>query len=285
MPRSAKAPASQEPDTALTDALERLLGPLADLCISHGVSFPAASELLKQAFVRSARAAHPGGGKRDVSRVSTATGLTRREVARITNTPAAQTVLRPAPATQVFTRWAGDRRLHDKQGRPRALKRQGRTASFEALARSITQDVHPRSLLDELRRLGLVRIDTKTDTVHLLQDRFVPSDDRARMMGFLANNVGDHLAAAVWNVREMGPKHLEQAIFADDLSEESVAKMDKRVRAEWKALLSSLVPEVEAMIKADRKAGRRADRRLRVGLYSFNTPMIPAATAMKTKES
>lgn len=285
MARTAKAPVTPAADTALTDALERLLGPLAELCISHGVSFPAASELLKQAFVRAARAAHPGAGKRDVSRVSTATGLTRREVARITNTPAAETVLQPAPATQVFTRWAGDRRLHDSKGRPRPLKRQGRTASFEALARSITQDVHPRSLLEELHRLGLVRIDEKTDTVHLLHDRFVPSDDRARMMGFLANNVGDHLAAAVWNVRERGPKHLEQAIFADDLSEESVTKMDKRVRAEWKALLGSLVPEIEAMIKADRKAGRRADRRLRVGLYSFNTPMTTTGTALKKKES
>ncbi len=273
MPRSAKPPRA-EPARALTTALERLLAPIADLCLAHGIAYPAAGELLKHAFVRAARAAHPAtAGRRDVSRVSTATGLTRREVTRITQLDEGDSVLRPAPATQVFTRWAGDRRLHDKRGRPLALKRQGRARSFEALARSITRDVHPRSLLDELLRLGLVRLDEKTDTVHLLTDAFVPSDDRARMFGFLGNNVGDHLAAAVSNVRGDDAPHLEQAIFADELSAQSIVKVDKRIRAEWKALLAALVPQIQDLIDADRKAGRQADRRLRVGLYSFNTPM------------
>lgn len=282
MPRSPKPLVRPESDTALTAALERLLAPLAELCLTHGVAYPAAAELLKHAFVRAARAAHPDvAGKRDVSRVSTTTGLTRREVARITAAAPADTVLRPAPATQVFTRWAGDRRLHDKRGRPRPLKRQGRAPSFEALARSITRDVHPRSLLDELRRLGLVRLDEKTDTVHLLRDAFVPSDDRARLFGFLGNNVGDHLAAAVSNVREETAPHLEQAIFADELSAQSLAKVDKRVRAEWKSLLAALVPTIQDLIEADRKAGRRADLRLRVGLYSFHTPMAASDEAIK----
>jgi hypothetical protein len=284
MPRSSRSPRQAEPDKALTAALERLLVPLAELCLAHGIAYPAATELLKHAFVRAARAAHPdAAGRRDVSRVSTTTGLTRREVTRISQADTADTVLRPAPATQVFTRWAGDRRLHDKRGRPRPLKRQGRAPSFESLARSITQDVHPRSLLDELLRLGLVRVDERTDTVHLLRDAFVPSDDRARMFGFLGNNVGDHLAAAVSNVREDSDPHLEQAIFADELSAQSLAKINKRVRAEWKSLLAALVPEIQDLIDADRKAGRQADRRLRVGLYSFHTPM--AAHEEDTKES
>lgn len=281
MPRSPKPAVRQEPDKALTAALERLLAPLAELCIAQGIGYPAAGELLKHAFVRAARAAFPDTTSRDVSRVSTTTGITRREVTRITQMDAADSVLRPAPATQVFTRWAGDRKLHDARGRPLPLKRQGRTHSFEALARSITRDVHPRSLLDELRRLGLVRLDEKTDTVHLLREAFVPSDDRARMFGFLGNNVGDHLAAAVSNVRDDGAPHLEQAIFADELSAQSITKVGKRVRAEWKSLLAALVPEIQNLIEADRKAGRRADRRLRVGLYSFNTPMAASEDASK----
>jgi hypothetical protein len=284
MPRSSKTPVRSEPDKALTAALERLLEPLAELCVTHAIGYPAATERLKHSFVRAARAAHPDvAGRRDVSRVSTVTGLTRREVTRITNAEPTDAVLRPAPATQVFTRWAGDKRLRDKRGNPRPLKRQGRAPSFESLARSITRDVHPRSLLDELRRLGLVRLDEKTDTVHLLRDAFVPSDDRARMFSFLGNNVGDHLAAAVSNVRDGAAPHLEQAIFADELSAQSIVKVEKRVRAEWKSLLAALVPEIQHLLEADRKAGRRADNRLRVGLYSFHTPM--AAPEQETKES
>jgi hypothetical protein len=273
-----------EVEAALTQALERVLAPLAGLCVARGVRYPAAAELFKRAFVQAARAAQPDGlGRRDVSRISTTTGLTRREVARITNDVAAPAVLRPAPATQVFTRWMGSRRLHDKRGRPLPLKRQGPAPSFESLARSVTRDVHPRSLLEELCRLGLVRLDDATDSVVVVRDAFVPSDDQSRMFGFLANNVGDHLAAAVSNVLVEGEPHLEQAIFADELSQRSLAKVRKLVGAQWKALLTALVPEIQALIEADLKAGRVVDQRLRVGLYSFQAPM--SSPAKESKDS
>ena len=274
MPRSSTKIPVPDPGDALPQALERLLAPLADLCVEQGVGYAAAAELLKRAFVHAARAKHSeGAGKRDVSRVSTATGLTRREVARITQGEATAAVLRPSPATQVFTRWLGSRRLHDKRGRPRPLKRQGPAPSFESLARSVTRDVHPRSLLAELSRLGLVRHDETKDRVILLRDAFVPQDDQSRMFHFLGNNVGDHLAAAVSNVLRKDEPHLEQAIFADELSQASLLQVRKLVRAQWKTLLAALVPEVQALIEADRKAKRVADLRLRIGLYSFHAPM------------
>ena len=266
--------ANPDPDKALTQALQRLLAPLAGLCLANGLSYQAAAELLKRAYVQAARAAQvDGSGRRDVSRVSTTTGLTRREVTRITREVAAPMVLRPSPATQVFTRWMGSRRLHDKRGRPRPLKRQGPAPSFESLARAVTRDVHPRSLLEELCRLGLARLDAKTDSVVLVRDAFVPSYDRSRMFGFLGNNVGDHLAAAVSNVLGKDGPHLEQAIFADELSQASLAKVRKLVVAQWKVLLTELVPEIQALIESDRKARRAANQRLRVGLYSYHEPM------------
>jgi len=282
MARSPARSRKPEDDKALTQALGRVLAPLAELCVARGVRYAAAAELFKRAYVQAARAAQPDGlGRRDVSRISTMTGLTRREVARITDDVAALAVLRPSPATQVFTRWLGSRRLQDKRGRPVPLKRQGRAPSFESLARSVTRDVHPRSLLEELCRLGLARLDEETDSVVLMRDAFVPSDDQARMFGFLGNNVGDHLAAAVSNVLAQDEPHLEQAIFADELSPPSLAKVHKLAGAQWKALLTALVPEIQALIEADRKAGRVADRRLRVGLYSFHTPMSSPAKDSK----
>ena len=71
-------------DAELLRALEQVLAPLARLAVARGLRFAATEELFKRAFVRAARAAHAGSsGGRDVSRVSTATGLTRREVARL----------------------------------------------------------------------------------------------------------------------------------------------------------------------------------------------------------
>jgi len=45
-------------------------------------------------------------------------------------------------------------------------------AEFEALAQSITRDVHPRSMLDELVRLGLVQHDEDLDSVSLARSEF-----------------------------------------------------------------------------------------------------------------
>lgn len=264
-------------DAALDEALRALLAPIARLCLARGVGFAVMQEHLKRAYVDAARAAS-GSGSRDVSRVSTATGLTRREVTRLSRprvAPAA--AARPSPATQVFTRWMGTRKLHDATGQPRPLRRQGRAPSFEALARSVTRDVHPRSLLDELCRLGLARLDEASDMVHLVREVFAPQRDQARMLGFLGSNGGDHLAAAVANVLAEEPPHLEQAIFADGLAAESLAEVRQLVRSQWKALLTGLVPQLEVLIEADRKAGRRAHQRVRIGLYSYHAAM-PAQT-------
>jgi hypothetical protein len=273
-------PPAKDPgiDAALTRAIANLLAPLARLAVARGLTFPTIKELLKQEFVRAAREAQPGSGARDISRVATATGLTRREVTRLSLEQPPAHFDRPAPATQLFTRWQADRKLRDRRGKPRVLPRQGPAPSFESLAQSVTRDVHPRSLLDQLVRLGLVAHDTKTDTVRLLEEAFVPRDDLARMVGFLGQNAGDHLAACVANVIGDERRHFEQAVFADELSDASVAAAKKLVQAQWRALMAALVPELEDLVQADRAAAERdathrADRRLRIGLYSYDEPI------------
>ncbi|HUP08394.1 MAG TPA: DUF6502 family protein [Caldimonas sp.] len=262
---------------ALVAALARLFDPIARLCLARGLRFAAVEELLKKAFVEAARSGGERNPVRDVSRVSAATGLTRREVTRISQDVTARAAAKPSPATQIFTRWLGNKRLHDERGRPRPLPRQGRAPSFETLAQAVTQDVHPRTLLEELCRLGLAKYDAKTDTVRLVRDSFVPRKDDARMLGFLGANAGDHLAAAVANVLGEASIHLEQAVFADELSEESTAKLRPLVAARWKELLEGLAPSIQELIDADAKAGRVADRRVRVGLYSYHAPMADTA--------
>ncbi|MEQ1683888.1 MAG: DUF6502 family protein [Burkholderiaceae bacterium] len=259
---------------ALKQALQALMAPLARLCVARGLTFGEAQDLLKRAYVDAAREVQGGApGLRDVSRVSTVTGLTRREVNRITSEVAAPTGVRLSPPIQVVTKWLSNRRLRDKDGRAKVLKRQGRSPSFEALASSVTRDVHPRSLLDELCRLGLVRHDEVNDTVALLHDSFVPVNDQASMLDFLGSNVGDHLAASVANVIAAEAPHLEQAIFAEELSAESLARVRELVSAQWKSMLTTLAPQLELLIEADQRAGREASHRVRVGLYSYHAPM------------
>ncbi len=136
--------------------------------------------------------------------------------------------------------------------------------------------MHPRSLLEELLRLGLAAHDSADDSVVLLREAFVPSGDAARMDGFLGANVGDHLSAAVANVLAGGREHFEQALFADGLSEASLAALRELIGTHWRALTADLVPRLEKMIEDDAKAGTDTGRRVRIGLFSYQAPAEPA---------
>lgn len=272
---SPPAPASAPDLSAVLSACRAVLAPLAELAIARGLHHSDLDELLRTAFVEAALAAHPDvTPHRAVSRVSTATGLHRREVNRLLQREPVATAKR-TPATQVFTRW-----LSDPAWRRRAsLPRQGPAPSFETLAQSVTKDVHPRSLLEELCRLGLARFDEARDRIELLRERFAPAGDEPRMLGFMAGNVGDHLRAAVSNVLAAEPPHLEQAVFADELSAESLQKLQPLIREQWQHLLRTLAPALQRAIDDDAAAGRAQDRRVRVGLYAYHAPMQEAARA------
>lgn len=270
MDAPASAPAA---DPNLVEACRAVLAPLARLAVARGLPYVQLDDLLKTALVEAARAAHgDAAAHRAVSRISAATGLNRREVTkRVAQAETAPAPARRSWATEVFTRWLGDRRLRVKRSVLKRLPRQGEWPSFEALAQSVTRDVHPRTLLDEMCRLGLARVDTESDTVELLRDTFVPHGDERRMFDFLGTNVGDHLAAAVANVLSQGPRHLEQALFANELSAQAAEQARPLVAAQWQALLQALAPAIQKLIDEDEAAGRPQDHRLRVGMYAYST--------------
>ena len=277
---------------AAIDALLAVLRPLARLAIDHGVQFGQLEELLKHALFDAALAvtrAESPQAVPPVSRLSVMTGIHRKEVKRLSESPTLGTLsVETTPTAEVFARWTADPPGLAADGRPRDLPRRigaDRRPGFEQLARSVTTDVHPRTLLDEMARLELAVIDPVNDTVRLAGDTNIPTGGQDAMLAFLGANVGDHLAAARANVAvstrggtpPAKPPFVEQAVFADELSPESVEIASERARSAWQQLAASLVPELMRLEAADRAAGRPADRRIRIGLYSFSEPMPPPA--------
>lgn len=263
----------------LSGTVHALTLPLARLAMAHGLPCEAVLQGVERAFVEAAQAALQDSGvpaHRQVSRIAAATGMGRREVARVIDAQTAQAPVAPPPtwASEVFTRWVSDRRLRNARGQLKPLRRTGDHPSFESLARSVTQNVHPRSLLDELCRLQLARVDEARDTVELLSDTFVPQGDRAHMIDMLRDNVGAHLSAAVDNVTGDGsrPQH-DQAVLGDELSSESIDILRAHVDRAWQQLLADTVNLMERCIADDREAGRPARQRMRIGLYTHEDDM------------
>jgi len=176
---------STEEHQALLAATRALMLPLARLLVARGVPYAQAEESLKTAMVQAAQEANRDGlPHRLVSRIATITGINRREVTRLTRLEHAPSVPQRSAAAQTFHRWRSNPAYLDARGEPLTLARQGDAPSFESLARGVTQDVHPRSLLDELLRLGMARHDADADTVALILDassaRSTPTGCRRR---------------------------------------------------------------------------------------------------------
>ena len=265
---------------AAIGALDCVFAPLAQLCMTKGIRIQAIEERLRVAFVQAAHDAQPAPSSvRMTSRISAATGLTRREVDRLSRAPHSGPEPQRSPITELFTRWLSDPALRGADNKPLQLARQGPAPSFEALAQAVTRDVHPRTLLDELCRLQLATHVAAGDEVALLRDAFVPSGDWLRMLRFLGDNVGDHFRAAVSNVLKDGRQHLEQAIFADELSVESLTETASLMSAQWRTLLTEVAPQLEKMIEKDRQLGRAQNHSIRIGMFTWSDNMPASPTS------
>jgi hypothetical protein len=77
--------------------------------------------------------------------------------------------------------------------------------------------------------------------------------------------------------------HLEQAVFANGLSEPSLQQLRQLAAAQWQALQAAMVPALEAMIARDstpETAPPGPRHRVRLGLYTYQQPEpAPAPTA------
>ncbi|MCO5976416.1 DUF6502 family protein [Ideonella oryzae] len=275
---------------ALLQVAQSVLLPLARLLVARGVHFAAVEEQLKQAFVAAAReaalVATPDAlPHRLVSRLSTATGINRREVTRLVHAEPRVASPRRSLAAEVYSHWLTNPVYRDMDGSPSVLPRQGARPSFETLAREITSDVHPRSLLDDMVRLGFAELSGEGDRVQAVPNAFVPRGDAVRAYQILGSNVGDHLRGAVTNVLGDGRQHFDQAIVADGLSDESIQTVRKLIVAQWRSLFDQMVPALERLIEEDKALPTEAARqRLLLGLYSFNEPEPPAQAGGETDE-
>lgn len=225
-----------------------IMRPLARLFVSHGVVYGEAEQLLKQAFFEAGRSELERAGiKSNISRISLGTGLHRRDVKRLADElsdDAVTPVSRKPPrsiGSEVYMRWSTDPVLA-KSNNSLPLRAKDGQMSFEALAREVNTDAHPRSLLEDLRRLGLVVVNEEDETVTLKPGGFVPLLEQTEMLGLLGDNLAAHVETAVANVVEEGPKFLEQSVYENDLTPEAVRKIDGLSRAIWTKALARLVP-------------------------------------------
>jgi hypothetical protein len=249
------------------DAVLRAFKPLARLLLRHGVAYPAFASSLKQVFLEAAVEELQRAGKKQTdSAISLLSGVHRRDVRNLGRLDSERIAV-DAPmnmASQVMSRWLTDPMYLDEDGQPLALAR----AEFDTLVTAISRDVRPRAVLDELARLGMA--EEGGYGVHLLAPGFVPRQGFPEMTALLGGNLHDHAAAAGANIEGEG-NYLEQSIFVDELSADSVKQLHAVSAKAWRQAFKTVMREAQARFDHDRKNAAPAERvhRARFGAYYY----------------
>jgi hypothetical protein len=275
------------PRPSVVAAVRRLLRPIVRLLLSNGITFPYLGDLLKVAYVETAeREFRLGMRALTDSRITLLTGVHRKDVRRLRRETLPDTVPRSALTlgTKIVARWLGDPMYVDPWGGPRPLPRtahKGGTTSFAALVEKVSTNVRPRSVLDELMRLGVVEIDTE-DRVHLVARGFVPGKEFDAKAFYFGEALHDHLAAAADNLDGRKVPWLERSVYYDELTPAAVAALTEKAERMSMQVLQELNRDGMALEASDLPSPDQR-MRMRMGVYFYSEPVAPppAITAPK----
>ncbi len=263
---------------ALLKAACRLMRPLVGLMMRSGLTFPVFSDALRALFIDVAVNDILTDPKaRTDSRISLLTGVHRKEIKRLRELPSDSATV-PEVVTlagQIVARWVGSTPYIDADSQPRRLRRGGspgggRDADFDSLVASITTDVRPRAVLDDLLAHGVVSMDPD-DRVRLNTAAFIPRPGGEAQVFYFSRNLHDHIAAAAANISavDVAP-FLDRSVHYDRLTAQQARELQDYARAAALGVLLDV--NRRAMELAGPGPGEAAvdRRRVNFGVYLFD---------------
>lgn len=254
--------------------------PLVRLMLRKGVTYTYFSDMLKGVFVEVAEQEFRLAEKPPTdSRISLLTGVHRKDVRRLRETPDDDGERLPEAVSMgahLVSAWQSTPPFCIRPGEPAVLPRlasAGGERSFDALVASVSKDIRARVVLDEWLRLGVVRVDDE-DRVHLQTNAFIPQKGFDEKAAYFGLNVHDHTSAAVHNLTSDGRAFFERSVHYDALSHASVERLREAVASDgMKALIAfnALAAELE-----ERDAGGAGEpQRMTIGLYFYSEASPP----------
>lgn len=283
---------NQAPNTPRSDAFVRvlsgLLKPLVRALIAQGVTAPALYRQIKKTYVEVAEEDFSIEGKPATdSRINVLTGVHRRDVRQFREEADGKDVTtrtRVTTIVSVIGKWLADRNYTDKDGNPLPLKRFGTDINtFESLVISVSRDVRPRTVLDELMRQGLVSLDEETELLTLNPEAFLGPADLDQKVHFFADNVGDHLAAAVDNLLSEKPRYMERAVFYNRLTQSSIDEIEERARTIGNDALLELNKTAHSKQQNDMST-EDGTQRFRFGVFFYHEDQATKKNTDETSE-
>lgn len=259
----------------LLSAIRRLLRPLVRILVARGVPFDRFAEIARAVFVEVAEKdfALPGR-KPTVSRISVLTGLTRKEVVRLLEEPRPEDSESAASynrAARVVTGWIQDHPLEGTASGAAPLPLEGEK-SFSAVVRKYSGDMPARAVLDELVRVGAVRV--RGDEVELVYRHYIPPVGETRKLVYLGDDAADLISTIGHNLTSPAAEaRFQRKVFYDNVPVESLGAVRAVAREKGERLLDELARELSRHDRDVNPAvGGEGRMRTVVGIYYAEEP-------------
>ncbi|MBL1430531.1 MAG: hypothetical protein COA60_003275 [Robiginitomaculum sp.] len=259
-----------QPPKALIAAVRRILRPLVRGFIRFGITYSLLTEILKLTYVDIAAEdfrLDPDKRPSD-SRISLLTRVHRKDIRKFKtqDEPDNMDLTDHSISAQIIALWLADATYQNQNGAPKPIPRSGEN-SFEQLARAISKDMHPRAILDELTRSGIVTI-TDDDQVYLDVSAFIPDQDFDNLAWYFGLNLHDHIAASTHNISGKTPAFLDQSVHYSGLSKQSVDELHDLSRELGTQSLLRINTKAQQLEVEDAKKDN-FNQRMTFGVYFF----------------
>ena len=269
MPNSVKA--------GLLSAFRVVVRPLVRILLRHGISFAEFADILKAVYVEVAVSDFKVERKRGTkSRIAVMTGLTRKEVSRIieiagTETEGARSNLNRT--ARVLAGWHTDPDFIGPYGMPLEIRYEEEALSavtFSSLVRRYSGDMSPRSMLDELMRVGVV-IETEPGWLKVLRRDYEPqslAQDSFERVGEVVKNFIDTVDFNLQK-EETGRSRFERIVYSPEgIRTEDLDKFAKFIHERSQALLEEIDNWIAQLDLPDRD-DKEGVTHTGVGIYHY----------------
>ena len=180
-------------NSILTTAINQILRPLVRILLRNGIACGTFEEMVRKAYVDEAFAtAQRTNTKATISSVSAETGLSRKEVKRLTETDVSDsknTEQKYNRAIRVISGWLNDPHYAYEEGNPKALSLDDSDASFASLVKEYSGDIPTKAMLNLLDASNCVEI--KDGHVHLVRNAYVPGNDPEEIIRILGSDTNE----------------------------------------------------------------------------------------------
>ncbi len=265
---------TQERASEFVRAVERVLRPIARMLVRRGIGFGTVIELVKRAFLAGAAdVVQEQGFPVTAGRLQMHTGLPRAEVERIRRALESSVDLSESrffKVTRLLTTWHLDRRYalpFVDTPRDLPIENSGSGESFYGLVRECAPGVDPGELLEELVRIGAMRIHPDTGRAHLLARAYIPEPYEITDSERFGRMLGQYALTLDINSRRKGSElgRFDRHVNADfAISEADEAEFHQKCRELGQKLLETLDQWLSS-----RDRSFENGRRVGLGIFHF----------------